>query len=176
MNEAKLGQLIDEKSQRDAIHIAIAPVFSDELLYAGQHVGFAEPGNVEKVTAKAKTFVGIIDPFLEERIFPGKRCWLCLYPKSTTPMRHDWSHPAFMKSADKEKSEQWLRAFAASVGVTYGGLTCALSSYGVYQDRLEGERIEGVEGFDIPSECWDQFEIVTGSKINKRAVAFSCSC
>ncbi len=49
MKDIKLGNLALEGAQRDAIHIAIAPVTSDEYLHPGQHVDLVA-GSTDKVT------------------------------------------------------------------------------------------------------------------------------
>src|SRR5262245_3338274 len=95
MNDLKLGELItDPAAERDAVHVAVAPVVAAEDLLPGQHVGFVTPGDHEQVGATAIT-VGIVDPFLRQAVLRGERFWLLLYPQTITSLRHDWTHPAF---------------------------------------------------------------------------------
>lgn len=89
---SKLGQLLDETAQRDAIHIALAPVTSPVTLKPGTHVGLLPDG---RVSPGASPKVGIVDPFLTEHVQPGQRFWLCLYQQTITALRHRWEHPAF---------------------------------------------------------------------------------
>ncbi len=91
----KLGELIDGKQHRDAIHIAVAPVEAAEQLRPGQRVGLLADGR-----ASGKPYVavlGIVDPFLETEVQPGQRFWLWLTPYTITSLRHEWTHPAFEK-------------------------------------------------------------------------------
>ena len=93
MSEALgLGQIITTEQHRDAVHVAVAPVMAGVDLEPGQHVGLFADG-----TAKpTKPHIGIVDPFLAERVAAGQRFWLWLYPGSITSLRHDWTHPAFV--------------------------------------------------------------------------------
>lgn len=97
MEQAKLGQLIDETAQRDAIHIAIAPVVAGMDLEPGQRVGFFK-GNEIVTGVSGVPSVGIIDPFLKETVKAGQRCWLFLFPNTVTSLRHEWTHPLFKES------------------------------------------------------------------------------
>lgn len=97
-----LGKLITTPQKRDAVHVAVVPVIADEPLAPGQracvfpvkradgeYAYHAREGGVEAV--------GIIDPFLRERVvMAGQECWLWLDPGSITSLRHDWTHPAFV--------------------------------------------------------------------------------
>jgi hypothetical protein len=118
MSELKIGELITDVQQRDAIHIAVAPVIATEILFPGQAIGFAEAGNTEKVNRQAVQKIGIVDPYLKLAVAPGQRFWMFLYPNTVTSLRHDWSHPTFDANAAQE-SEKWLREFAAKLGKNY---------------------------------------------------------
>jgi hypothetical protein len=91
------GNLIDENErQRDAIHVAVAPVTAAERLVPGQHVGFvtADREHVGPLESQ-ENCLGIVDPFLLQPVEQGERFWLFLYPNSITSLRHYWTHPAF---------------------------------------------------------------------------------
>ena len=96
MSDIKLGTLLEGTEQRDAIHVAIAPVTAWQTLYPGQHIGFVDGGKV-LVAPGIPVLIGIIDPFLETRVMKGERCWLFLYQNTVTSLRHEWTHPAFEK-------------------------------------------------------------------------------
>lgn len=182
--QTKLGQLIEPGMQRDAIHIAVAPVKAAMTLRPGDDIGFiaSSPESVGHV----KNPIGIVDPFLKRDVKPGERFWMFLYPNTITSLKHVWTHPAFIvepapavsSRTDKKASEAWLRAFvdgancpgyeeviAAAVG---GGA----SSWDEDYLHFDGSDAHG----EIPAEFWDHVEIVTGRKISKRARYFSCAC
>lgn len=113
-----LGNLITTKQQRDAIHIAVAPVVAAERLKPGQHVGLFDG----KASLEGEP-CGIVDPFLVIDVRRGETFWLFLYPNTVTGLRHDWTHPAFRSTQpNTEASEAWLREFAAKAGRDYEAL------------------------------------------------------
>lgn len=97
----QLGQLItDGELQRDAVHIAVAPVTAAVELRPGQHVGLIRRyGALTLAGPDAARLIGIVDPLLPEVVRPGQRFWLWLYPGSITRLRHIWSHPEFTAAA-----------------------------------------------------------------------------
>lgn len=89
MSQPTLGQPpID--NNRDAIHIAILPVYCNDPLTPGQRVEYKGSNRVEATTNKGH---GIIDPFLEEPIPSQKLVYMLLHPNSVTGMRHAWECP-----------------------------------------------------------------------------------
>lgn len=101
-NEIRLGQIISTAGAvKDAIHVAIAPVICDEKLRPGQHVALVE-GTLDRVCSRGKK-IGIIDPFLKEKVIAKDiPVYILLYPNTVTGMRHEWEHPAFVKTNEKE--------------------------------------------------------------------------
>lgn len=179
-----LGKPITTEQNRDAIHIAIAPVIAAHTLIAGRHVGLDENGHASEHTGSQ---IGVIDPFLKVTIEKGQQCWLFLYPCTITALRHEWTHPSFQDSvsivrAVGSASEKWLREFAESVDADYdemmeiAGTHCegSMSTYGEY--LIEGGKWEGQS---TPPEFWTHFSAVTG-KAPKTDYGlpgiFSCSC
>lgn len=167
----ELGKLLTGGEQRDAIHIAIAPVVAAERLNPGDHIGFSEPGNCLKVAGNISSdrFIGIVDPFLPHPVQPGERFYMCLYPRTTQNLRHDWEHPAFIAANAARKlganeSEEWLRDYAENtLEVPYNDLIAAghyLAKHGDW-----GELGVGHQDNDVPSAFWDHFEAVTGVHI-----------
>ena len=175
-----MGQLISESAQRDAIHIALAPVQAKERLEPGEHVdqhGFLDDKNPA---------VGIVDPFLRKSVKKGEWFWLFLYPNTITGLSHRWSHPAFDEAEerkpadDKAKSEAWLREFCATADCP--GYETVIARAIDNRDSFDPEEYLHFDGYDahgpIPPEFWDHVQVVTGEKIEpeRRAKHFSCSC
>lgn len=124
MSDARLGTLLGPLiTQRDAIHIAIAPVKADETLNPGEHITI-EDGKARR-PGPFQHPVGIVDPFLNVRVLKGQRFYVVLYPGSITGLRHEWTHPAFEPQLPKvpvNESERWLREFAERLEMDYDDL------------------------------------------------------
>lgn len=181
--QTKLGQLIEEGAQRDAIHIAVAPVVAATKLQPGEHIGFIA-SNQESVGSVNQP-IGIVDPFLKREVKPGERFWMFLYPNTITALNHVWTHPAFIvepvgNGDQKAASEAWLRAFVKNADCPdyEAVIATALGDVGErYQWDDDYLHFDGRDAHgEIPAEFWDHVEIVTGRKIEKRATFFSCSC
>lgn len=101
MQNVNIGELItdsperDFSPERDAIHIAVAPVTAYCKVKPGEHVGFVSDG----VVGPHGRLIGIVDPFLECDVQEGERFWMFMYPNTITSLRHDWSHSEFDKFA-----------------------------------------------------------------------------
>jgi hypothetical protein len=123
MSNLRPGELIPLGTvpDRDAIHVALAPVLvehwesayengeaTSDGLPPGTHVGLTRDrywSELPHVTADQEEraeLIGVIDPFLKEPVRHGQRCWLYLYPNTVTSLRHDWTHPAFPLSHRRE--------------------------------------------------------------------------
>lgn len=174
MSDTKVGQLIDETALRDAIHMAIAPVISGGNYRPGEHVGFMPDG---RIGIRAEKKIGIIDPFLENGVSAGERCYIFLYPQTVTGMRHHWAHPAFgevkVESSDpKEVSKRWLSDLASKCGVSYEKMMDAVEADNYihmgenesYKTHLDG----------VIDEFHKHIETVTGKVY--QGYPFSCSC
>lgn len=193
MNDLKLGTIIDASAQRDAIHIAVAPVVATELLKPGQRIGFDAPG-CERVRARLDG-IGIVDPFLSQDVQPEQRCWMFLLPNTITSLRHEWTHPAFVPmESDKAVSEAWMRAFAAQHVEPYKGTRGVYSDHGpvcTYEQMIEagreflltGDRYvqqgdDSLRDSTNPVEFWKHFEVITGMKVpdyHLHNVPFCCT-
>ena len=173
-----IGHLITTDQERDAIHVAVAPVEASMRLYRGEHIGFDSEG---RASSLVKPLIGIVDPFLKTEVKMGQKFWMFLYPNTIMSLRHDWTHPAFKKTESKNNSasETWLRAFAErkDVGLGYDELMWAAKNFQENGEHLcDGGRWEG---FDFPEEFWTHYENVTGIKIpedRKWRSFFSCAC
>lgn len=89
----KLGHIITTPQERDAVHVAIAPVVCCQRLRPGQRTGLDAMGRA----CDRLPHIGIIDPFLLGDALEGQQCWLWLFPGTITSLRHDWTHPTFDK-------------------------------------------------------------------------------
>ena len=171
-----LGKLLKGDEQRDAIHIAIAPVKAAEKLNPGQPVSRI---GVEAWATSGEP-IGVVDPFLKSTVKVGQWFWMFLYPNTITSLRHEWAHPAFSNEAPvdpKIASEAWLRAFVASSDCPgYEEVIAkAVDNRNTWdEDYLHFDGIDA--NGSIPPEIWYHIEIVTGRKITHMALWFSCAC
>lgn len=105
----KVGRLIPqgENPGRDAIHVAVAPVFAGMLLEPGQHVCINPSDYTAWTSPPSKgVMVGIVDPYLKGPVKRGERFWLFLYPNTITSLRHVWTHPMFTIQVPKTPNEK----------------------------------------------------------------------
>lgn len=175
MEQVKLGKLLDGTEQRDAIHVAIAPVVADTDLLPGQHVALIGQGRI----GPDGPLVGIVDPFLRKKVKAGERCWLCLYPQTVTSLRHEWTHPAFVVDSDRQFSEQWLRVYAAKMN-SYDTPDEAFQRLieGLRSDELfaHGSDLHGLWDLEDEGELRVHAERYLGITIHWGRFSFSCSC
>lgn len=190
-SKLSLGRIITTEQHRDAVHIAVAPVTAACVLCAGEHVKLDTDGRAR--VGHINDCIGIVDPFLRERINIGERFWLYLYPGSITSLRHEWEHPAFEKEtkADAENpkaaSEAWMKAWAIR--------HMSEDYYGDWEDDKRPERLSDEQAYanairaghnmnvgpyedardHIDKEWWSHWEIITG-KAGQRGDYFSCAC
>lgn len=172
MEQLKLGSIITDKQERDAIHIAVIPITVTVPVRPGHHVN---------ATGGKENPIGVIDPYLPAStvVQAGQTCWLFLYPGSITSLRHEWTHPAIDKH---QRSIKWLTEYAEAFDMPYEALMHAV---GDYVDNGEYIRI----GFDTPERAYDimdqtkfwmHYQLVTGKKIpmktKEQGSFFSCAC
>ena len=184
----KLGQLITEPQERDAVHIAVAPVIAGMEMYPGEHIGFASEGDAFTVVTNARKHIGIVDPFLKEKcVYPGEEFYMFLYPNTITSLRHDWIHPDFQKEDElatyqptfnklkgSPAEEKWVTELAERIGCTYTELMEAADNY-----QATGEyfcRGGDFEGQYIPDEFWEKYEIIKRETVSDRSSFLTCSC
>ncbi len=183
MSDVKVGQLITGDAQRDAIHVAIAPMVAAYRLTPGQHVAINESG--QALLGVDMPSVGIVDPYLKFPVQPGQHFYLFLYPNTVTSLRHEWTHPAF----DNEKTEAMKRLEAFAKLLTrddeYQRDMNAQWVIDKLRDARSGESV--YVGGNWEQDCfqekseqlWNDYEIVTGDRVpreKREDVYFSCSC
>lgn len=178
-----LGTIITSQERRDAIHLAVEPVRAKQRLEAGQHVN-AKGGTTG-------TLVGIVDPFLDDPVYPGEWFWLVVYPRQIHSLRHVWTHPEFAapevselenwveqaSGADVEKAKAWLEEFCGSNGPGYDEVIEAALDESNWDSEYLHFRGRDAHG-EIPPEFYLHLETVTGVRVPgaMRASFFSCSC
>lgn len=182
MEPAEVGKILQpgEQIERDAIHVAIIPVIADMILYPGQSVGVCEK-QIPKVDTMSES-VGIVDPFLKDRVFPGQWFYLFLFPRTASNLRHNWSHPAFFENTkDIQKSIEWLKDFAQRYNFSYendrdGCYEEMMRTIKVYLDRGTSDR-DCWHGIELDNTFWDHVEAVLDQKIvDYRTEYIPCSC
>lgn len=93
-----LGSIHEHREFRDAIHLAVEPVVAGEDLSVGEEITYVNGKAFAK--RRGEESVGIVDPFLKERVREGQRFWLVVHPRMISSLRHVWSHPAFPEEAE----------------------------------------------------------------------------
>lgn len=177
MEQLKLGQLIGPEQQRDAIHIAVAPVTSKEYLRPGMFIRLAQGSSDTVISTLAEKAHGIVDPFLLLPVQPGERFWMFMLPNTITSLRHEWCHPAFGPAKpDVSQSEAFLRDVADDVGLSYDRLLDAAREWIHEGDRLTGG--SEMEGESTPEDFWRHYQNVTGEVVPEEKIGnfFSCAC
>ena len=173
MDNLQIGKIINGQQNRDAVHMAIAPVVAGEWLKPGQRVGLCN----EAAVLTGVEHIGIVDPFLTGEVEEGARFWLFLFPGSITSLRHNWTHPAFPDSeplVGLEAAKDWLRSFALNVAdVTYEDL---IEGTAQFLDPDFHAPTRWGSGFEVPSEFWIYYQVVTGKKFAVKPEFFHCSC
>ena len=170
-----LGKICSKYAERDAVHVAIAPVVTNEGALPGGHVGLLE-GDEETVTKNTRKKIGIIDPFLQGKIKKGTRVYLVLYPGSITSLRHHWFHPSFTKEvSDKDASVAWMNKFASSVGLSYDEVMSFLDNSDDSGCHFGDDR-QSDEAYDNRYDLLRHYEIITGTTFINNDISFRCSC
>lgn len=170
MQNPELGKIIPDgaEAHRDAIHIAITPMLSNEKLYPGQSIGLNSDGLAVEANDKYKA-LGIVDPFLDHIIMPHTRFWMLLFPRTITSLRHEWTHTDFDKTVNsKFEAEKYLRDIAKQTNTPFETLITALNNH----DTILAE--EG--SYDHIND--EEFSKHVKNYLGKNVVSqpFRCSC
>lgn len=174
-----IGKLLKDTAQRDAIHIAVAPVVAARTLQPGSRVGLAEDGRADNLSEKD---IGVVDPFLTAPVKPGQRFFMFLFPNTIRSLRHEWTHPAFGPALDsKSHSEKWMRAWAMKhVSEDYYGNGGSVGEDAAYEFALRAGSELNIGPYEsardhIDNEWWSHWEAITGVT-GQRGEYFSCAC
>lgn len=197
-----LGEIIPATAdvKRDAIHVAVAPMFigEDEQARPGDDVQIMDGTTDHVVVVQDREYyggnpIGIIDPFLKLgrdrwHLSKGERVWVYLYPNTITSLRHDWTHPLFERAerkvavikedGTKGEAELWLRQFAARWNFDYDALISRASDVKGHTDRFGGPYITAM-GRDLHSAgelgedhalFWKNLSILTGKTFGEEDI------
>ena len=176
-----IGKLLTGDEQRDAVHVAIAPVVAAAKLRPGEHVGLNDSGEADWRAEQ----IGIVDPFLTADVQRGERCWLFLYPNTIKSLRHEWFHPAFVPAATTisdadhaAKSREWIKQHAAVLGLTDDVLMADAEHWLAYEEHQVQHNSERWRDYFQPEEFWHHYEIVTGKPVpsEKKRSFYCCTC
>lgn len=184
MIQTQIGKLLIS-GERDAIHIAVAPVVAAMPMNPGDHIGFTGTKNEVSVNhgSHLSLAVGIVDPFLEYVVEKGQKFYMFLYPNTITSLTHKWTHPAFdtgmLEEEDsKATAEHWIAEFAAEMDQTYRRLMKAADlwvQYGEFTSDNQ-EMYKDVDPTKWPI-FWKHFETLTGLRPkHDDDTFFTCSC
>lgn len=179
---ATLGTILEGECGRDAIHLAVIPMIAGEDLWPGYKIGILDG----KANMKAKT-LGIVDPFLTERVKIGQKFWMVILPRQITSLRHVWAHPDIPNIADPidpvvntdlEASRAWIANFASLLDQTPNRLMGAAEDWLNNDDYTCDNSETYKDHWDKFPEFWDHYEVVTGKRVerSKRKSFFTCSC
>jgi hypothetical protein len=178
----QLGQLLKEPANRDAIHIAIAPVVAAHKLQPGEHIGFVSADMV----GKSRQPIGIVDPFLTKAVQPGEWFYMLLYPYTITSLRHEWVHPAFpaqqavpTQTDDVRAARAFLDRFARDWRTSVDALIEQAQIPGGYLSAGTGIYSWSEVDPDDRQEFWRALEIITGrrfSEEHRESTSWSCAC
>lgn len=184
--ETRLGKLIVGGANRDAVHIAVAPMMAGTDLRIGQKIKLSYGTTDVAIdgTYFEEQAIGIVDPFLDQYyVREGEKFWCFLFPGSVTNMEHRWQHPAFIEKTVGSEAEAWLRAFSDRWGFYYDDLIEA----GVGKDSdwryvtAHGKDLHGASELE-PGEYelfWKHLEDLTGetfSEEHRQGMGWSCTC
>lgn len=173
--ETTLGKLIECPAGRDAIHVACAPMIADCDLTPGEHIGIVHDG----VAGKNVPFVGIVDPFLKDKVRKGQKFWLVLYPKTVTGIRHHWTHPSFQdKPEDSAEAREWITAFAARWEYSFNDFMAGAREYVLRGRKLDSnwENQDGEVTDEEWSAFWEHFRTLTGLSVGGKYKEFVECC
>lgn len=175
-----IGKTLTAPEQRDAIHIAIAPVEAAVALKPGQHVGTDGHGRI----GTTRPYIGVVDPYLRAPVKAGDKVWLFLYPGTITSLRHEWTHPDLKAPGETSKShsEKWMRAWAMKHVSEdyYGDGEKPVSEDAAYAFAIRVGHEHCIGPYEsardhIDNEWWGHWEAITGVQ-GERDTYFSCSC
>lgn len=179
----RIGTILDDTAEKDAVHFAVLPVISDDdYLFAGTRVRFVTGSNthVKALRGNYTKGIGVVDPFLTEEINKGDRFYVFMIPGTITSLRHEWTHPALdvVPATDKVgKAVEWMQEFAQQHDTDYDTLVMQ-----AHDALISGDNITfGVDlDYDMTKEFWANYALATGRTLpttdGDKLPGFSCAC
>lgn len=181
-----LGTIHQRVEQRDAVHLAVAPVEAGSNLAPGERICVIEGKAYTGTRGKP---VGIVDPFLDRLVAKGERFYCMLFPRTITSLRHVWEHPDFPPPGETDAtepamhpSEKWIRDWCATIPLDYGIVMSGAAAWVRSKERDGcGEYLcfgGLLEGESVPDEFWQHYDAVTGNTTphEQRGSFFTCAC
>lgn len=88
----KVGEVIKDAvlPGRDAIHVAVLPMYAGETLEPGEPVAPSYRGSFHAMGSFAEHAIGIVDPFLKRPLKAGEKFLVFMFPDTTHGLRHTW--------------------------------------------------------------------------------------
>lgn len=178
----EVGNLVDSKAPRDAIHVAIVAVQAGECLNPGDKVIIL---NGRAYKEKAQRALGVVDPFLSEEVDKLDWFYLFLNPGSITSLRHDWTHPAFSAEVKVESHQSdnmdVFVGIADILGKSVGELLYKAEQAFNDDDGgiCFGDDLDGWPSAEQVEEFWRRFANHMGKPLPPnilRTAYFSCAC
>lgn len=193
MNEdtlKKLGTILDDTAERDAVHICVVPLIAGEDLWSNTEIGLAY-GTKNVALRREKCYgnepIGFVDPLLRHKeVKKGQKFYGWLYPGAVTGMRHHFHHPVLdgPTPVPANESEAWLRSFADKWNFDYDEMIVAAQESGLEEGGYITAR-----GIDIHSRTelapgdeklfWSHIEKLTGKEFDedhREKFIWSCTC
>lgn len=91
--KSKIGQLADTEDilgTRDAVHVPVVIVTSEELLLPGEWVKFADSTYTRVISCEYEDRHGIVDPFVSS-VPKHTRFLMMVIPEGTTKVEHNFN-------------------------------------------------------------------------------------
>lgn len=179
-----LGRILHGKHERDAVHIAVAPVVAGGQIYRSAYIGLNAEGRAIMVSQESS--VGISDPFLIDMIEEGQQFFVYLTPGSITSLVHHWAHPKFPlvdQFLPRPSSVAWLENYAEEIGETFQDLMSAAETWLKDGEYWVGgppgmEFGSNLESIQLPEAFWTHYQLATGKTVpeSKQESFFTCVC
>lgn len=202
-----IGKPITEDIKRDAVHIAVAPVTCGQILMPGEHVGWMDKDHTRVARVAPRIGIidpFLAQPTRpDQRVFlflyPAtiqslRHVWTHAdFPDEGAVFQRSPVEVVAATDVEKTRAEQWIREWLGTsdcpfdyedtLKMAIGEIVPSIDpdAYGPCAYKNDGEYILSIgrDAYgDIPSDFWENAEIVTGQRIPdyKRAIGFRCSC